>query len=303
MRVLVTGAAGQVGAEVRRELRGRAEVAAFDRAALDLADPAAIAARAREVRPAVIVNCAAYTAVDRAETELEDARAINARAPGVLAEEAKALGALLVHFSTDYVFDGTKAAPYVESDATSPVNAYGLTKLEGERAVAAAGGAHLVLRTSWVYGPHGRNFLLTMLRLAESRPELRVVNDQRGAPTSSRQIARGVARFLADGAADGVPTAASVARAAERSGLYHYTADDETTWFDFAREIFAARARLRGGSFTEPRVVAIPTSEFPTPARRPANSVLSNARFAQAFGFRLPGWRQGLEEAVSALPG
>ena len=300
---MLTGSAGQVGVEMARELRGRAEVAAFDRAALDLADPDAIAARVREARPAVIVNCAAYTAVDRAEGELEAARAINARAPGILAAEAKALGALLVHFSTDYVFDGTKAGPYVESDPTAPLNAYGLTKLEGERAVADAGASHLVLRTSWVYGPHGRNFLLTMLRLAETRPEVRVVNDQHGAPTSSRQIARGVARLLAGEAGDGVPTSGSVARVAERSGLYHYTADGETTWFDFAREIFAVRARQRGGAFAEPRVVAIPTREFPTPARRPANSVLSNARFAEAFGFRLGGWRQGLEETLSALGG
>lgn len=302
MRVLLTGAGGQVGVEVARELAGRAEVAAFDRGSLDLADPGAIAARVREVRPRVIVNAGAYTAVDRAEEELEAARAVNARAPAVLAGEARRIGALLVHFSTDYVFDGTKAGPYVETDPTSPVNRYGLSKLEGEQAIAASGADAIVLRTSWVYGPHGKNFMLTMLRLGATRPELRVVNDQRGAPTSSRQIARGVARLLCGDNPACVADEASIARAAARRGLYHYTAAGATTWFDFAGAIFAQYARRPGAAFTAPRLVGIPTSEFPTPARRPANSVLSNARFESAFGFALPPWEQGLEEALSALP-
>jgi dTDP-4-dehydrorhamnose reductase len=300
MRVMLTGAGGQVGVEMARCLAGRAEVAAFDRSALDLADPDRIVERVRECRPDVIVNAAAYTAVDRAEQELEAARAANARAPGVLAAEAKRAGALLVHFSTDYVFDGTKAAPYVESDPTAPVNAYGLTKREGEEAVAASGCDHLVLRTSWVYGPHGKNFMLTMLKLGATRPELRVVNDQHGAPTSSRQIAAGVLRLL--GGEAGVLEPASLERARAHGGLYHYTAAGATTWFDFARAIFAGWARRPGNAFTEPRVVAIPTSEFPTPARRPANSVLSNAKFESAFGFALPPWERGLEEALSAVP-
>jgi dTDP-4-dehydrorhamnose reductase len=299
---MLTGAGGQVGVEMARELAGRAEVAAFDRAALDLADPAAVTARVREVRPRVIVNAGAYTAVDRAESELEAARAVNARAPGVLAEEAKRLGALLVHFSTDYVFDGTKPAPYVESDPVAPVNAYGLSKLEGEQAVAASGADALVLRTSWVYGPHGKNFLLTMLRLADTRPELRVVDDQRGAPTSSRQIARGVVRLLSSEASDGVLDEGAIAQAAARRGLYHFTAAGATTWFGFAQAIFALRARRPGHSFTEPKLVAISTAEFPTPARRPANSELSNTRFASAFGCTLPPWRDGLEEVLSVLP-
>lgn len=300
-RVLLTGAAGQVGVEMARTLEGRAEVFAFDRASLDLADPDAITTRVREVRPDVIVNAAAYTAVDRAEQELEAARAVNARAPGVLADEARGSGALLVHFSTDYVFDGTKPLPYLETDPTAPVNAYGLSKLEGEHAIAASGCAHLVLRTSWVYGPHGKNFLLTMLKLGAARPELRVVSDQRGAPTSSRQIAAGVVRLLGGGGDAALLDAASIARARAASGIYHFTAAGATTWFDFARAIFDARSRVAGHAFAAPRVIAIPSSEFPTPARRPANSVLSNAKLQAAFGFTLPSWERGLEEALSAL--
>ena len=299
-RVLLTGAGGQVGVELARTLHGRAEVFAFDRAALDLADPDAITSRVREVRPDVIVNAAAYTAVDRAEQELEAARAVNARAPGVLADEARRGGALLVHFSTDYVFDGSKPLPYLETDPTAPVNAYGLSKLEGEHAITASGCDHLVLRTSWVYGPHGKNFLLTMLKLGAARPELRVVSDQRGAPTSSRQIAAGVVQLLGGGDA-ALLDAASIARARAASGIYHFTAAGVTTWFDFARAIFEARSRVAGRAFIAPRVIAIPSSEFPTPAKRPANSVLSNAKLQAAFGFALPPWERGLEEALSAL--
>lgn len=286
MRVLVTGCRGQVGAEVVRELSGRAEILAHDRASLDLSEPAAIAERVREARPDVIVNAGAYTAVDRAESEVDAARAVNAVAPGVLAEEAKRAGALLIHYSTDYVFDGSKAAPYVEADPTHPLNAYGLTKLEGERAIAASGCEHLILRTSWVYGPQGKNFLLTMLRLAATKDELRVVDDQRGAPTSSAQLARLTRELL-----DQRPA----------SGLYHATAAGETTWFGFAQAIFAQRARQSGAALKWPRLVPIPSSEYPTPAMRPAYSVLSNARLEAATGLRIPDWREGLAETLSAV--
>jgi dTDP-4-dehydrorhamnose reductase len=302
MRVLVTGARGQLGADLVELLGGRAEVVACDRAALDLADDAAIVERVRSVRPALILNAGAYTAVDRAESEVELARAVNARAPEVLAAEAKRAGALLVHYSTDYVFDGTKAGPYVEDDPTAPLNAYGATKLEGERAVAASGCDHLVLRTSWVYAPRGRNFLLTMLRLGAEREELRVVDDQRGAPTTSRELARATLALVSGDGAAGPLSVEGLARAAAKSGLYHATAAGETTWFGFARAIFDAWSRRAGPAYKVPRLVPIATRDYPTPARRPANSVLSNARLHEAFGVALADWPAALAEAVAALP-
>jgi dTDP-4-dehydrorhamnose reductase len=300
IRVLVAGAGGQVGAEVARELGALAQVVAHDRTSLDLSHPDRIVARIREARPDVIVNAAAYTAVDRAETDEELAHTVNGVAPGIMAGEAKRCGALLLHFSTDYVFDGSAERPYVESDAVNPLGAYGRTKLAGERAVAASGCAHLTLRTSWVYGPRGKNFVLTMLRLAASQPELRVVGDQRGAPTSSGQIARAVREIFTGGQAR-VIVAADVARVKEATGLYHASAAGETTWFGFAQEIFAMRART-APAFSAPRVVAIATAEYPTPARRPAYSVLSSEKLAASLGVRIPAWREGLGEALSALP-
>jgi dTDP-4-dehydrorhamnose reductase len=303
IRVLLTGARGQLGADLARELQGRAEVLAHERSTLDLAKPDEIAARVREARPDVILNAAAYTAVDRAETQIDAARAVNAIAPGILAAEAKRLGALLVHYSTDYVFDGTKTAPYVESDPTAPLNVYGRTKLEGEAAIAMSGCDHAILRTSWVYAPHGNNFLLTMLRLAQTRKELRVVDDQRGAPTSSLQLARATLELLAGSDRSRLLAPRGFDRVRGASGVYHATAAGETTWCGFAREIFAGWSKRVGSAFVAPQVIAIASSEYPTPARRPANSVLSSERLARTFGVRLPSWRDGLEEALSGLAG
>ncbi len=286
MRVLVTGARGQVGGEVARALAGSAEVVAHDRSTLDLAKPADIVARVRDVRPDIIVNAAAYTAVDRAESDEASARAVNAVAPGILAEEARRAGALLVHYSTDYVFDGTKHGAYVESDATNPLGAYGRTKLDGERAIAASGCAHAILRTSWVYGPQGGNFVRTMLRLARERDELRVVDDQHGAPTSSLQLARATLEILD--------------RARDAPGIYHATAAGETTWFGYAQAIFEEQAR-RDRALRVPRLAPIATRDYPTPARRPANSVLDSSRLARTFGIRLGPWREALVETLAAL--
>lgn len=272
MRLLVTGSNGQVGRELVRTLAPLGEVVASDRAGADLARPDELVAAVRAARPAIIVNAAAYTAVDRAESEPEVARAVNAVAPGILAEEAKRLGALLVHYSTDYVFDGSKPAPYTEDDAPRPLNVYGRTKLEGEQAIRAADGRHLILRTSWVYGPRGSNFLLTMLRLGKEREELRVVDDQLGAPTSSAAIAEATARILGS---------------AEASGLFHLTASGRTSWHGFA----AAIMREAGLST---RVVPIRSSEYPMAAKRPLNSVLSNDRLAATFGFRPSSWEDQL---------
>ena len=300
MRLLLTGARGQVGTEVARQLEGRAELLALDRARLDLADGDSIVRVVREARPDVIVNAAAYTAVDRAEGNEEGARAINATAPGILAGEAKRCGALLLHYSTDYVFDGAKPSPYVETDPVCPINAYGRTKLEGERAIAQSGCDHVILRTEWVYGPHGSNFLLTMLRLAATRAEVRVVDDQHGAPTSSRQLGR-LTRALLEGPA-GELSPSSLARLRKAPGIYHATAAGSTTWWGFAGAIFEERARQPGALPAAPRVTPIPSSEYPTPARRPANSLLCCDKLDAAFGVRLEDWRDGLRDVLSALP-
>jgi len=302
VKILLTGRAGQIGWELEQVLPLLGNVVSTDRAALDLADADAVQKKLREVKPDIIVNAAAYTAVDKAESEPGIAMKVNGAAPGVMAEEAKRLGALLVHYSTDYVFDGTQGAPYVETDEPRPLGAYGRTKLAGERAIAASGCAHLILRTSWVYGPRGRNFLLTMLEAARTRAEVRVVDDQVGAPTSCLQLARAT-RALFTGRALRPIEAADVERAAARSGLYHATAAGAVSWHGFARAIFERRAALASTPFRAPRVVAIPTREYPTPTPRPANSRLDCEKLANAFGVRLETWQEGLEETLREIEG
>jgi dTDP-4-dehydrorhamnose reductase len=286
-RILLTGADGQVGWELRRTLAPLGDVMAFSRDALDLADQNRLRERVRELKPDVIVNAAAYTAVDKGESEEALAALINADAPRVLAEEAERIGAWLVHYSTDYVFDGTKASPYVEDDAPNPINAYGRTKLAGEQAIAALGGRHLIFRTSWVYANRGKNFLLTMLRLAAERDELRVVNDQRGAPTWARLIAEGTSLVL-------IQVLTDQPRHGFGSGIYHLTCDGVTTWREFAEAIFDNADLAR-----RPRVIPITTAEYPMPAKRPRDSTLANDRLLREFGIRLPTWRSALALCMS----
>lgn len=283
MRILLTGSKGQVGSALAHTLAPLGEVIAVDRTGLDLRDPNAIRTRVRELKPAIIVNAAAYTAVDRAEQEKDLAFAVNFRAVEDLAREALAIDALLVHFSTDYVFDGEKPAPYVETDAPNPIGVYGRSKLEGERTIAASGCRHFIFRTSWVYAPGGRNFVNAILAAAKTKPELRVVNDQRGAPTSAAAIAAAVTRILSDESLMRKPV-----------GLYHLTAAGETTWHGFAKEI------LKDAGL-DVRLTAVSTAEYGAAAPRPRNSVLGNAKLQATFGFAPPDWRQGWREVSSKI--
>jgi dTDP-4-dehydrorhamnose reductase len=291
LKILLTGALGQLGTDVLPLLQKQGEVIAVDRAECDLCSVDAIRKLVAELRPKVIVNPAAYTAVNEAESQPELAHAINATAAGALAQEARRLGAMFVHYSTDYVFDGTKAGAYVEEDAPAPLNVYGASKLAGERAVAAAGGRYLILRTSWVYGANGNNFLLTIRRLAREREELKIVDDQIGGPTSSMQLARAtdwLVRQYAKADEDAFP-----------AGLYHATAAGEVSWCGFARAIVAELGKTE--SFRLRSILGIAASEYPSPARRPQNSVLSNDKFERTFGFRLESWEDGLAEVVQEI--
>ena len=280
MRILVTGKDGQVGWELRRTLAVLGDVIAVDRTQLDLSNPEQAASVVRTIKPQVIVNAAAYTAVDKAETEEPLARAINALTPAAMALEAKKLGALFVHYSTDYVFDGEATQPYRESDDVAPVSAYGRTKEEGERLIRESGANHLILRTAWVYGVRGKNFLLTMLRLAKERDRLRVVGDQVGSPTWSRLIAEASAALVQK------TTGSAIAE------TLNLTSQGQTSWHGFASAIVARGAEL--GLCPEIPVDAIGTADYPTPAHRPAYSVLSNEKLGSTFGLALPDWEASL---------
>jgi len=288
VKILLIGCGGQLGRELKRSLACLGELVACDREQMDLSSPDALRATVRAKAPTVIVNAAAYTAVDRAEAEAAVAEAINATAPGILAEEAKRLGALLVHYSTDYVFDGAKATPYTEDDIPAPLSAYGRSKRRGEQAIAAGGARHLIFRTSWVFGLHGSNFLKTMLHLGrrscETGDQLRVIDDQIGAPTWTRHLADATALVLA--------------RREQPSGLYHLAAAGATSWHSYAEAIFQ-EAHRAGLLERLPRVQAIPSAEYPLPASRPANSRLDCSHFHRDFGLALPDWRTGLIDCLA----
>jgi dTDP-4-dehydrorhamnose reductase len=294
--ILGTGADGQVGWEVRRALAPLGRVVAVRRSEVDAADGEALRALVRRVEPAVIVNAAAYTAVDRAESERELAFAVNAEAPKVLAEEGARSRALLIHYSTDYVFDGAKESAYTEADEPAPLGVYGASKLAGDRAIAASGAAHLVFRTSWVYAPRGRNFLLTMLRLAREREILRVVADQRGAPTPARLIAAATAAALSQCAGE-----RGFSLPEGWSGVYNVAARGVATWWEFARRILALDPRRDEQRCRE--IVPITTAEYPTPARRPARSMLDVGKVERTFHLRMPAWERELEGVMEELAG
>jgi dTDP-4-dehydrorhamnose reductase len=307
--ILLFGKGGQVGSELVGLLPRLGEIVALGRAELDLAKPDEIREVIRRVHPELIVNATAYTAVDQAEKEPSLAQAINSDAPEIMAEEGKKIGASLVHYSTDYVFDGTKNVPYLEDDPPHPLSVYGRTKLAGEQAIRSSGVSHLIFRTAWVYAAQGRNFLLTVLRLATQRNELRIVRDQYGAPTRNVEIA--------------AATIAALGKITERTdggdgfanlgGTYHMTAAGVTTWYDFAVAILEEASAtpagsswlasaLRGLPLRVKRVTPITTEEYPTPARRPVYSVLSNDKLAQIFGIELPDWRSQLHCAFWRKP-
>lgn len=291
MKLLVTGVTGQVGFELVRSLQPLGEVIAAGRHMADLSRPETLGDLVDRVRPDVIVNPAAYTAVDKAEDEEALALSINGGAPGALAVAARRHNALLVHYSTDYVFDGSKTTPYLPEDATGPLGAYGRTKLAGEQAIAEAGGDWLVLRTSWVYGARGKNFMRTMLRLAGEREELRVVGDQIGAPTT--------ARLIADSTAQIVHAATRQRKSSQfESGVHHLVAAGETSWHGFAEAIVAGARERLPESVRARNIVPIATADYPTPARRPSSSRLSTTSLEERFGVVMPPWQKGLALAL-----
>ena len=284
MRILVLGRHGQVGAALTQSMQGLGELIALDRAQLDLSNPDAIRTALRELQPQMIINAAAYTAVDAAESDEATAFQINAEAPRVIAEESERLGAAMIHYSTDYVFDGGKQGAWLEDDATAPLSVYGRSKLAGEQGITDVGGTHLILRTSWVYGLHGKNFLLTMLKLAETRDELAIVDDQIGAPTWAVTIADATAAIIRD--------AGEPAQLAALSGIYHLCAGGHPSWFGFAQAIFSHTSVQR-----KPKLRPITTAEYPTPAKRPSNSMLNTDRFRHTFG-DLPAWDDALQSCM-----
>lgn len=301
LRLLITGANGQLGWHLRRSLAPLGSVLAIDVQEVDLTDLNAVSHTVREYAPDVVANAAAYTAVDKAESEPDLAYAINAAAPARIADECARSGALLIHYSTDYVYDGSKTGPYVEDDAPAPLSAYGRTKLEGDKVIMASGCAYLILRTTWVYDIRGKNFLRTVLRLAREKEELRMVGDQYGAPTWARGLAEATTIILAK------LLECRGSTGTWKSGLFHLTAGGKTSWAGFAQAIledyeallsWPAETGEFGGPLRAKRVVEITSEQYQTPARRPRNSVLSNAKVQAGFGVALPDWRSQLRLAL-----
>lgn len=294
MNILLTGKNGQLGFELQRSLAPLGTITAVGSSDCDLADGQALRRLIRHVKPHLIVNPAAYTAVDKAETDVERARAINTLAPGIIGEEAEKLGALVVHYSTDYVFDGCQANSYRENDETNPQGIYGLTKRDGEIALQTLTERHLIFRTSWVVGAHGQNFAKTMLRLAAERDSLSVVADQWGAPTSAALLADVTAHVIAQWRRCDAQDFAY--------GLYHVVAGGETNWYDYARYVIAAAQKAGKTLKISPEnIKAIVTSDYPTPAKRPANSRLATQKFRETFGLELPDWQNGLQHILQQI--
>jgi len=294
-RILILGRVGQVGWELRRKLACLGNIVSFDYPEIDFTRPESLRDAIYKTEPQVIVNAVAYTAVDKAETEQDLAMAINGIAPGVLAELALEMGSLLIHYSTDYVFDGTGFVARHEADTPGPLNVYGRTKLAGDEAIQTSGCEHLIFRTSWVYGARGNNFLLTMLRLAKERDHLQIVSDQIGSPTTAECIAQATSDVLAQ------ILTQQRRGIGMRSGIYNVTNGGETSWHGFAQQIFAFAHEALGTPV--PELEAVPTSQFPRPAARPMNSRLSQQKLADVFGVQLPSWQNGLELVIEALAG
>jgi len=287
-RILLLGAGGQLGMQLKQALAGKVELTALARTELDFTDADAIRSAIQNANPEIVINAAAYTAVDKAESETEQARLVNAVAPGVIAEELARSSGWLIHYSTDYVFDGSGIKPWIETDPTGPLGIYGQTKLDGELAIAATGCKHVILRTSWVYAAEGKNFLHTMLRLGREREQLKVVDDQIGAPTTAEALTaatQAVLNHLATG------------DAATASGVYHLACAGETSWCGFAKAIFAEFA----SSQKAPEVLPIPTEAYPTPAKRPRNSRLNCGKFTRQFGFQMPAWQDALHQVAESM--
>jgi dTDP-4-dehydrorhamnose reductase len=301
LKIVIVGRNGQLAWEANQRFQGLGKIICVGRPEVDLLNIEDVRAEIRRIKPSVLVNAAAYTAVDQAESEPEPAMKINSESPAAMAEEAKRLGALFITYSTDYVFDGKRTSPYNESDPPAPLNVYGASKLSGERAVEASGGSYLIFRTSWVYGARGKNFLKTILKLASERPELKIVDDQVGAPTWSRDLADATRKIIEQLAAQSSPARISMGEAlGDRRGIYHMTAAGGVSWCGFAAAI-VAEMKNRGISNNVASIVPISSREYPTPASRPHNSRLCNDKLKNTFGVTLPPWRASLGRVMDDL--